>query len=115
MQALRFSLLLSLIVFVVGCGSERPPLEGDVENLRLIREADGTQVLSGIVVNTSERPLRAARITVGLYQNGENGRPVETITFEVPSIDAQESKPFRQVLDTYVQLSSVSLEQLVLF
>lgn len=110
----RFTLLVVLATLFAACG-DRPSLEGTIEDLRVIREPDGTQVVSGVVINTSERPMRAARITVGLYENGETGRPIETITFEVSSIEAQESKPFRHVLDTYVQLSSVSLEQLVLF
>ena len=110
----RFTLLFVLTALFTACG-ERPSLEGTIEDLRVIRESDGTQVVSGVIINTSDRPMRAARITVGLYENGESGQPVETITFEVPSIEAQESKPFRHVLDTYVRLSSVSLEQLVLF
>ncbi len=81
---LRVLLLASAFCLVIGCAeSESATAVFEVENVRLVRQRDGSQTVSGIVRNTSAR-TRSAQLEIALYgaQNvriGEVHVPVEHI------------------------------------
>jgi hypothetical protein len=114
---MALTLLLAGVVALTGCGEAAPPLSAEVEGFRLIREADGTQFVTGTLHNPSERPLRAAQISVDLYDgNGEEGAaPTESMRLEVRDLEPGERKAFRQVVDTGLSLRGARVRNILLF
>jgi hypothetical protein len=109
--------LLLLSAFVGGCGGEQSPLSAHVEEFRLVREEDGKQVVTGVLVNPNERPVSSATITVDLYDAPvEAGvEPVETMRVEVRDVAPGERKRFRQTVDTRLTLSGAKVGRILVF
>lgn len=107
-----FALLLTLLV---GCGGEQTTLDAHVEEFRLVREEDGKQVVTGLLVNPTDRALASATVNVDLYdQPVEPGvEPVETMQVEVREIAPGERKRFRQTVDTRLTLSGARAARIV--
>jgi hypothetical protein len=99
-----------------GCGEQQPARDAQVEELRLIREADGTQVVHGFLVNPSERSIGAAQIMVDLYDGDVNNgaRPAESMRLEVRSVEPGERKAFRQVVDSGLRLTGARVRNILL-
>ncbi len=107
--------LLALVLLVTGCGREPSALTAHVEEFRLVREEDGKQVVTGVVVNPTEQALSSATVNVDLYdQPVEPGvEPVETMQVEVRDIAPAERKRFRQTVDTRLTLSGARSRRIV--
>ncbi len=114
MRARPLSLAL-LLVLVAGCGGEQTALDAHVEGFRLVREEDGRQVVTGYLVNPTDRALASAVVNVDLYdQPVEPGvEPVETMRVEVREIAPGERKRFRQTVDTQLTLSGARSGRIV--
>ena len=112
-------LLIVAALVAAGCGGQdRAALEADVEDFRLVREADGRQVVVGVFVNPSaSRPIASATVEVELYdQPVEAGvEPGETIRFEVRDVVPGGRKPFRETVDTRLTLSGARVGQILVF
>lgn len=121
MMAKRRTSLLFLIfllgAFAAGCGDGPVPLDARVEEFHLVREEDGKQVVTGVLVNPNERPIAAATINVDLYdQPVEAGvEPVETIRVEVRDVAPGERKTFKQTVDTRLTLSGARVGRILVF
>jgi|GEM_PF-501685 len=119
----RLPLTLPLALLIVGaavwagCGEPQLPLEAEVEDFQVVREPNGTQYVRGVVHNPSERPLRAAQISVDLYDgDGEEGAaPSESMRVEVRDIAPGERKAFRQEVDTGLTLRGARVRNVLLF
>ncbi|MDX1532493.1 MAG: FxLYD domain-containing protein [Rhodothermales bacterium] len=114
----RRSILVLLLVLPVagllaGCGEGAAPLNASVEELQLVRRPEGDLVLTGLLVNTSERAIGAAQIEVELFEGGDE--PVETMRIEVQDVGPGEEKRFRQVVDTRRPLSGARVGSILLF
>lgn len=95
-------MLLLIVGVAVGCGEGPPPMEPKVEDFQIFREPDGTQVVRGRLINTSERRIAGALLTVDLYEGpvSEDSRPVETMRVEVRDVDPNSERSFRQEVDS---------------
>jgi len=118
-RTLLFFLTLLLLTtgFVAGCGEARTPLDARVEEFRLLREEDGTQVVAGYLVNPNDRPIPSATVNVDLYdQPVEAGvEPVEEMKVVVRDIAPGERKRFRATEDTRLTLSGARIGQILVF
>jgi hypothetical protein len=114
---LALAVLLLASGLVAGCGGEQTPLDARVEEFRLVREEDGKQVVTGVLVNPNERPVSSATITVDLYDAPvEAGvEPVETMRVEVRDVAPGERKTFRQTVDTRLTLSGAKVGRILVF
>lgn len=112
LRSLTFALLVLLLA---GCGAEQTSLTAQVEEFRLVREEDGKQVVTGFLVNPTDRALSSAVVNVDLYdQPVEPGvEPVETMQVEVREIAPGERKRFRQTVDTRLTLSGARAARIV--
>ena len=110
-------MILLTAVGLAGCGEEQVPLDASVEEFRLVREEDGKQVVTGTLVNPTERPISSATVEVALYdQPVEPGvEPVETMRLEVRDVPPGERKTFRQTVDTRLRLSGARVRQILVF
>ncbi len=106
---------LVLLALAAGCGGEQPALTAHVEEFRLVREEDGKQVVTGLLVNPNDRPISSAIVDVDLYdQPVEPGvEPVETMRVEVREVGPGERKRFRQTVDTRLRLSGARSGRIV--
>lgn len=89
-------LLLALATPLAGCADGPSAADAVVENVRLVRRADGTPVVSGLVRNDGDVPLRA-QVTVGLYD--EDNRPIGDERVDVGLVPPGEVRPFERALD----------------
>lgn len=80
---------------LAGCGGSSSA-DAEVHDLRLRVEGQGLPVLTGYVVNTSERPISSADVFVTLY-NDE--RPMEDVQVLVQRIPPGDSVRFEKYLD----------------
>ena len=78
-----FGMLVLAAALAAGCGEAQAPSGVTVEEFRLTRE-DEAQVVTGTLVNPSDRPLDGVAVEVALSdQPVEPGvRPVETVRVE---------------------------------
>lgn len=111
-----FGMLVLAAALAAGCGEAQAPSGVTVEEFRLTRE-DEAQVVTGTLVNPSDRPLDGVAVEVALYdQPVEPGvMPVETVRVEVQNIAPGERKPFRQTLDTDLTLSGAQVRQIFVY
>ena len=103
--------LFSVLCLLVGCAE--PETGGaalEVENLRLVRERDGSQTVSGVVRNSSER-MRSAQLEITLY-GYENVR-IGKIHVPVERIGAGDIKGFEWSLD--IDVEGVRLRSIMSF
>lgn len=116
-RAQGLALIVLIAVATAGCGEEPAALDAEVEGFRLVREEDGRQVVTGTLVNPSERPISSATVEVALYdQPVEPGvEPVETMRLEVRDVGPGARKPFRQTVDTRLRLSGARVRQILVF
>jgi hypothetical protein len=115
--SLFLTLLLLATGFIAGCGEAQAPLDARVEEFRLLREEDGTQVVAGYLVNPNDRPIPSATVTVDLYdQPVEAGvEPIEEMRVVVRDIAPGERKRFRSTVDTRLRLSGARVGQILVF
>ncbi len=71
-----------------------------VENIRLVRQGNGNQVVSGVVRNLSER-TRSAQLEITLY--GVDNERIGKVHVPVEHVAAGEIQGFRWRLDVEVQ------------
>ncbi|MEM1043376.1 MAG: FxLYD domain-containing protein [Bacteroidota bacterium] len=104
-----------LLILLAGCGGEQVALDAQVEDFRLVREEDGKQVVTGVLVNPTERTLASATVYVDLYdQPVEPGvEPVEAMQVEVRGVAPGDSLRFRQTVDTRLTLSGARAARIV--
>jgi len=103
--------LFSVLCLLVGCAEpETRKVTLEVENLRLVRERDGSQTVSGVVRNSSER-MRSAQLEITLYGH-ENVR-VGKIHVPVERIEADGIMGFEWSLD--VDVEGVRLRSILSF
>lgn len=114
---LLITFLLLSTGFVAGCGEARAPLDARVEEFRLLREEDGTQVVAGYLVNPNDRVIPSATVNVDLYdQPVEAGvEPIEAMKVVVRDIAPGERKRFRATVDTRLTLSGARVGQILVF
>lgn len=88
-----------LVVVFAACGESEPPAH--VADLHLTQEGEQFPVLSGAIVNTSERPLSSAEILIELLD--ANNMTIENalIRIQLKDIAAGDSAYFRRSLDLY--------------
>ena len=93
---LSLAALLLLLPLAACSGGEAGRVE--VSDLRLVRERDGTPVLSGVFINLSEQTVSSADIGITLYD--EDGLPFdEPARLAVSRVAPGDSAYFRQRLD----------------
>ena len=128
------ALLLLLAIPLAGCGTDAPdssdPIaEGEpdaieaaltedeaatdtasiaVENLRLVREPDGSQVIRGLVVNRAGRE-RNAQVVIALYD--ESNQRIDEVQISVDDIDAESQQGFSRALDR--EAAGVSVRRII--
>lgn len=113
LKTLRWGAVLLLLGLLAGCGGEQARLDAEVEDFRLLREEDGTQIVRGVLFNPSTRPISTAQVEVALFQGSTEA--AETIRFEVRDVAPGERKPFRQTVDTALELTGASVKQILIF
>ena len=128
------ALLLLLAIPLAGCGTDAPgspdpSAEGEpdaieaaltedeaatdtasiaVENLRLVREPDGSQVIRGLVVNRADRE-RNAQVVIALYD--ESNQRIDEVQISVDDIDAESQQGFSRALDR--EAAGVSVRRII--
>ena len=103
--------LFSVLCLLVGCAEpETGEVTLEVENLRLVRERDGSQTVSGVVRNSSER-MRSAQLEITLF--GTENERVGEIHVPVERIGAGEIKGFEWSLD--INVEGVRLRRIMSF
>lgn len=112
-RSLRRGALLMLLGLLAGCGAEEARLDARVEDFRLLREQDGRQVVRGVLHNPSSRPIGAAQVMVALFEEGPE--VAETMRFEVRDVAPGERKPFRETVDTRLELTGARVQQILVF
>jgi hypothetical protein len=99
---------LVLILVVGGCSSENDTgsealaladtsTSLSVEGLEYQRMPDGSRVLSGLLVNATDRHVRNAQVQVSLYD--ELNQAVGNVSIPISDIDANSEKAFRFSVD----------------
>ena len=107
----RFMALFSALCLLVGCAQpEATEAALEVENLRLVRERNGIQTVSGVVRNSSDR-MRSAQLEITLY--GHENERVGQIHIPVERIKAGDIKGFAWSLD--VDVEGVRLRRIMSF
>ncbi len=103
---------------LAACGGEpQAALDASVEEFRLVRDEDGKQVVTGVLVNPNDRAIASATINVDLYdQPVEPGvEPVETMQVEVREVAPGERKLFKGTVDTRLTLSGAKVGRILVF
>ncbi len=115
--AVLLAVLLVAASAVVGCGGAAGELDARVEEFRLIREADGTQVVRGVLVNLSERPIASATVEIALYEGevAPGVQPAETMRLEIRDVEGGARETFRQAVDTRGTLTGARVQQILIF
>lgn len=92
----RFLLLsITLLSLLVGCADANSS-DAEVHDLRLRVEGQGLPVLTGYVINTSDRQISSADVFVTLY---DDERPLEDVQVLVQRIPPGDSVRFEKTLD----------------
>ena len=92
----RLLLCVLAVRFVLaGCG-DTSSTDAEVHGLRLRVEGQGLPVLTGYVINTSDRQISSADVFVTLY---DDERPMEDVQVLVQRIPPGDSVRFEKVLD----------------
>ena len=108
---LRFIALVSVLYLSVGCAQpEATEATLEVENLRLVRERDGSQFVSGVVRNSSGR-MRSAQLVITLF--GTENERVGEIHVPVERIGAGDIQGFEWSLD--IDVEGVRLRRIMSF
>lgn len=108
---LRASLFVLALCLSAGCVESEPKAPVfEVENVRLVRQRDGSQRVSGIVRNTSER-TRSAQLEIALY--GAQNVRIGEVHVPVERIGAGEIKGFDWSLD--VDVAGARVRRILLF
>lgn len=111
MPVRRFLIVLLVLVVASGCGTEEmAEASVAVENLRLVRQRDGSQAVSGVVVNSAEQE-RSVQVVVSLF-DAANQRVGEIIV-PVERIPARQQKGFDRTLDR--EAVGASVQRIVSF
>jgi hypothetical protein len=79
-----------------------------VENLRLVREPDGSQVVRGLVINRADRE-RNAQVVVALY-DARNQR-IDEVQISVEDIGPESQQGFSRALDR--EAAGVSVRRII--
>ena len=114
----RWGAILGVGIILAACGGEpRAALDANVEEFRLVRDEDGKQVVTGLLVNPNDREIASATINVDLYdQPVEPGvEPVETMQVEVKDVAPGERKLFKGTVDTQLRLSGAKVRRILVF
>lgn len=101
---LRRSLVLLVLVAGValaGCRGEKPTAEAGaeevaVDNLRLVRERDGSRAVRGVLINRS-REEQSVQITISLYDDAN--QRIGEVQVPVEHVEAGAQQGFSQKLD----------------
>ncbi|MDX1419892.1 MAG: FxLYD domain-containing protein [Rubricoccaceae bacterium] len=117
---LTLALLLVAPVPLAGCSEEAPSgeaapgeavVEGvTVENLRLVREADGSAAVRGVVVNGSAEE-RSVQVVIALYDAGN--QRIGEVQVPVERVGAGAEQGFSHALDR--EAAGASLRRLFVF
>lgn len=91
-------LALLLALPLAACGESEPAGEVAITDLRLIRQAGGFPLVSGVFVNRTPRRITSADVGVQLF-DGENLPYDEPARFVVRDIPAGDSVAFRHRID----------------
>ncbi len=100
---------LAALLAVSACQSSPTAPPAEVHDLRLRATGTGLPTLSGVLVNTSDRPVTSADVFVTLY-DGDNA-VLEDVMVTVRGLAAGDSARFSRVLDvpaTAVKLKTVA-------
>lgn len=111
-------LLLAPVAALVGCAEEAAPPEAveavvegvTVENLRLVREADGSAAVRGVVVNESDEE-RSVQVVIGLYDAGN--QRIGEVQVPVERVGPGAEQGFSRTLDR--EAAGASLRRLLVF
>ncbi len=108
---LRIIAICFAFSLVIGCAeSEATNGSLEVENLRLVQERNGTQTVSGVVRNTSDR-TRSVQLEITMY--GDRNRRLGAVHVPVEHIGAGEIKGFDMSLEQDVE--GVRLRRIMTF
>lgn len=106
-------MIVAALLLMAGCG-ESQPRDAEVEDFRFFRQGNGTQVVQGVFVNSGQRYIRGARITVLLYE-GDHENVADSMSIEVLDIEPGERKTFRHEVDTARLLTGARVERIIPF
>ncbi|GAB5535511.1 MAG: hypothetical protein Rubg2KO_17600 [Rubricoccaceae bacterium] len=87
--------VLAILFVLAGCG-DTSSTDAEVHDLRLRVEGQGLPMLTGYVVNTSDRQIPSADVFVTLY---DDERPMEDVQVLVQRIPPGDSVRFEKYLD----------------
>lgn len=108
--------LVVLCLLLAACGSDTPgDGHGDVivEGLRLVRETNGDQIVTGTLVNPGPGDVAGAQIEIDLF--GPNDETLEALKTEVGAVAAGDSVAFRAVVDLSASVSGASVRRILVF
>lgn len=101
--------LFAALCMLAGCvEAEAPGAAIEVENMRLVRQRNGTQVVSGVVRNSSDR-TRSAQLAITLY--GPENERIGEVNVPIDHLAAGDIKGFHWSLD--VDVKGVRLRQIM--
>lgn len=113
-----YLIVLGVLFFgLAGCGGggevdEAPAVEGvRVEDFEYSLLPGGARILSGKLYNPSDEPIRNAQIQVSLFD--PNNRRVSTMQILVQDIGPGEHKPFRESLDTEMDIRGARVRSIL--
>ena len=79
-----------------------------VENLRLVREPDGSQVVRGLVINRADRE-RNAQVVIALYDS--SNQRIDEVQVSVEDIAPEAEQGFSRALDR--EAAGVSVRRII--
>lgn len=114
--SVRAVLLLVLALGVGACGSSADEsASGDasvqVEDVRYSLLPGGARIVTGTLYNPTTAPIRNAQIQISLYD--ENNVRISTMSVTLQDIEAGARKPFREPVDSDLDVRGASVNSVV--
>lgn len=108
-----------LLFFVLGVGACGAPADEDgagdtsvqVEDVRYSLLPGGARIVTGTLYNPTTAPIRNAQIQISLFD--ENNVRISTMSVTLKDIEAGARKPFREPVDSNLDVRGASVNSVV--
>lgn len=104
--------LVSVLLFV-GCAEERAAKTATVEELKLLRQPNGTSTIQGVLVNPNDVSIRNAQIEIALY--GSDNQRLDALRFDMQDIEPGARRTFERELGYRSEATSASVGDILIY
>ena len=104
--------LVAALVFVGGA-EERVAKTASVEELKLLRQPNGTSTIQGVLVNPNEVPIRNAQIELALY--GSDNQRLDALRFDITDVEPGARRTFERELGFRSEATSASVGDILIY